>query len=71
MDSIPSLRRKLAEAQAKIAELESARADVPKEVVRHVYIDRVQTEYVTDPSQQATIRELQERLRACTSQLGL
>jgi ribulose bisphosphate carboxylase small subunit len=66
-DSIPSLRRKLQEAQAKITELESARADAPKEIVRHVYIDRVKTEYVMDPSQEATIRELQEALRVCQS----
>lgn len=92
-DSIPSLRRKLAEAQAKIAELEArgpvevervVTLEVPVETVRHVdrfkkievpvdavryeYIDRVQIEYVTDPTLEATIRELQERLRQCISQ---
>lgn len=66
-DSIPSLRRKLAEAQARIAELEARHASAPKEVVRHEYIDRVRTEYVIDPSQEATIRELQEALRECQS----
>lgn len=85
MDSIPSLRRKLAEANARIAELEArAPATVVQEVVRYVdkpvevertryeYIDRVQTEYVTDPTLEATIRQLQEDLRACqSSQLDL
>jgi hypothetical protein len=84
MDSIPSLRRKLAEANARIAELEArVPATVVQEVVRYVdkpvevertryeYIDRVQTEYVTDPKLEATIRELQEALRECTSQSDL
>jgi len=114
-DSIPSLRRRLAEAQAKIAELEARKPAgvvkevrvevpvdrvvyrdrvVPQEVERVVYRDRVVTEqlppvvekeyihvpvdrevvryetietvrevYVTDPVQEQTIRELQERLR--------
>lgn len=96
-DSIPSLRRKLQEAQAKIAELEARgpaevvrtvtvevpietvrhvdrfkEIEVPVEVVRYEYIDRVQIEYVTDPAQEATIRQLQEDLRACqSSQLDL
>lgn len=45
--------------------------DKPVEVerVRYEYIDRVQTEYVTDPALELTIRELQERLRNCTSPL--
>ena len=80
MDSIPSLRRKLQEAQAKIAELEARGqelrvqevvryVDKPVEVerVRYEYIDRVQIEYVTDPTLEATIRQLQEDLRACQS----
>ena len=85
MDSIPSLRRKLAEANARIAELEARGQEVRvQEVVRYVdkpvevervryeYIDRVQTEYVTDPALEATIRQLQEDLRACqSSQLDL
>ena len=85
MDSIPSLRRKLAEANARIAELEArVPATVVQEVVRYVdkpvdvertryeYIDRVQIEYVTDPTLEATIRQLQEDLRACqSSQLDL
>ena len=85
MDSIPSLRRKLAEANARIQELEArVPAKVVQEVVRYVdkpvevertryeYIDRVQTEYVTDPTLEATIRQLQEDLRACqSSQLDL
>lgn len=85
MDSIPSLRRKLAEANARIAELEArVPATVVQEVVRYVdkpvevertryeYIDRVQIEYVTDPALEATIRQLQEDLRACqSSQLDL
>ena len=84
-DSIPSLRRKLAEAHARIAELEArVPATVMQEVVRYVdkpvevertryeYIDRVQIEYVTDPALEATIRQLQEDLRACqSSQLDL
>ena len=84
-DSIPSLRRKLAEANARIAELEARGQEVRvQEVVRYVdkpvelervryeYIDRVQTEYVTDPTLEATIRQLQEDLRACqSSQLDL
>ena len=84
-DSIPSLRRKLAEANARIQELEArVPATVVQEVVRYVdkpvevervryeYIDRVQTEYVTDPALEATIRQLQEDLRACqSSQLDL
>ena len=84
-DSIPSLRRKLAEANARIAELEArVPAAVVQEVVRYVdklievervryeYIDRVQIEYVTDPTLEATIRQLQEDLRACqSSQLDL
>ena len=110
MDSIPSLRRKLAEAQAKIAELEArsptevervvtrevpvevvrevirtvevqpeketvikvVEVEVPFETVRYEYIDRVRIEYVTDPTLEATIRQLQEELRACqSSQLDL
>lgn len=85
MDSIPSLRRKLAEANARIAELEARGqelrvqevvryVDKPVEVerVRYEYIDRVQIEYVTDPALEATIRQLQEDLRACqSSQLDL
>lgn len=85
MDSIPSLRRKLAEANARIAELEARGQEVrvqevlryvdkPVEVerVRYEYIDRVQIEYVTDPTLEATIRQLQEDLRACqSSQLDL
>lgn len=109
-DSIPSLRRKLAEANARIAELEArgpgevervvirevpvevvrevirtvelqpeketvikvVEVEVPFETVRYEYIDRVQTEYVTDPELEATIRQLQEELRACrSSQSGL
>ena len=84
-DSIPSLRRKLAEANVRIAELEARGQEVRvQEVVRYVdkpvevervryeYIDRVQTEYVTDPTLEATIRQLQEDLRACqSSQLDL
>lgn len=85
MDSIPSLRRKLAEANARIAELEARGQEVRvQEVVRYVdkpvevervryeYIDRVQIQYVTDPTLEATIRQLQEDLRACqSSQLDL
>lgn len=85
MDSIPSLRRKLAEDNARIAELEARGQEVRvQEVVRYVdkpvevervryeYIDRVQIEYVTDPTLEATIRQLQEDLRACqSSQLDL
>ena len=85
MDSIPSLRRKLAEANARIQELEARGQEVlVQEVVRYVdkpvevervryeYIDRVQIEYVTDPTLEATIRQLQEDLRACqSSQLDL
>ena len=84
-DSIPSLRRKLAEANARIAELEARGQEVRvQEVVRYVdkpvevervryeYIDRVQIQYVTDPTLEATIRQLQEDLRACqSSQLDL
>lgn len=84
-DSIPSLRRKLAEANARIQELEARGQEVRvQEVVRYVdkpievervryeYIDRVQIEYVTDPTLEATIRQLQEDLRACqSSQLDL
>ena len=84
-DSIPSLRRKLAEANARIAELEARGQEVRvQEVVRYVdkpvevervryeYIDRVQIEYVTDPALGATIRQLQEDLRSCqSSQLDL
>ena len=109
-DSIPSLRRKLQEAQTKIAELEArgpveveriitrevpvevvreivrtvelqpeketvikvVEVEVPFETVRYEYIDRVQTEYVTDPALESTIRQLQEELRACqSSQLDL
>lgn len=84
-DSIPSLRRKLAEAHARIAELEARGQEVrvqdvvryvdkPVEVerVRYEYIDRVEKEYVTDPALEATIRQLQEDLRACqSSQLDL
>lgn len=84
-DSIPSLRRKLAEANARIQELEARGREVRvQEVVRYVdkpvevervryeYIDRVQIEYVTDPTLEATIRQLQEDLRACqSSQLDL
>lgn len=92
MDSIPSLRRRLAEAQAEIAELrergpvEVVREvvrEVPVEVVRHVdrfkevpvEVERVRYErvevpvtvYVTDPTLEATIRELQEALLECQS----
>lgn len=84
-ESIPSLRRKLAEANARIQELEARGQEVRvQEVVRYVdkpvevertryeYIDRVQIEYVTDPTLEATIRQLQEDLRACqSSQLDL
>ena len=84
-DSVPSLRRKLAEANARIAELEARGQEVrvqdvvryvdkPVEVerVRYEYIDRVEKEYVTDPALEATIRQLQEDLRACqSSQLDL
>ena len=84
-DSIPSLRRRLAEANARVAELEArVPATVVQEVVRYVdkpvevervryeYIDRVHVEYVTDPALEATIRQLQEDLRACqSSQLDL
>ena len=69
-DSIPSLRRKLAEAHARIAELEAARG-APREVVRNQRIEVVRVEYVTDPALEVTIRELQERLRNCTSPLDL
>ena len=70
MDSIPSLRRKLAEANARIAELE-ARQGQPREVVRNQRIEIVREVYVTDPALEITIRELQERLRNCTSPLDL
>ena len=39
-DSIPSLRRKLDEALAKIGRLEGQLADVPEPVVKTVYVDR-------------------------------
>ena len=79
-DSIPSLRRKLAEAQAEIAALKAATpAETVKEVVRYVdrpvdrevvryeRVETVRTEYVTDPAQEETIRDLQEALRQCQS----
>lgn len=105
-DSIPSLRRRLAEAQAEIAALRSREPavevrevvrEVPVEVIRYVdrfkevtvevdrYVDRfkevpVEVErvryerveipvvhYVTDPANEAAIRELQEALRQCQS----
>lgn len=69
-DSIPSLRRKLAEAQARIAELELVTGKT-REVVRHQRIETIREVYVTDPAQEATIRELQEALRECTSQSDL
>ena len=69
MDSIPSLRRKLAEANARIAELEANQGQ-PRDVVRHQRIETVREVYVTDPAQEETIRELQERLRTCTSPSG-
>lgn len=69
-DSIPSLRRKLAEAHARIAELEASHGK-PRDVVRHQRIETVREVYVTDPALEATIRELQERLRNCTSPLAL
>lgn len=56
-DSIPSLRRKLNEANARIAELEAKLAEKPAEVVRVEFVDRpvevvrevVKTEYVEVP----------------------
>lgn len=79
-DSIPSLRRRLAEAQAEIAALRAREPAVEvREVVRYVdrpvEVERVRYErvevpvvhYVTDPAQEATIRELQEALRECQS----
>lgn len=69
-DSIPSLRRKLAEANARIAELEANQGQ-PREVVRHQRVETVREIYVTDPALEVTIRELQERLRNCTSPLDL
>ena len=67
MDSIPSLRRKLAEANARIQELEGAPTEVEK--VRYEYIERVEHIYVTDPALEATIRQLQEELIQCRSSL--
>lgn len=69
-DSIPSLRRKLDEANAEIARLREAAIapavvyvdkliDVPREVERIVYVD--------NPEHIATIRVLQERLAKCQS----
>ena len=49
-DSIPSLRRKLAEANARIAGLEQNQGQ-PREVVRHQRIETVREVYVTDPAQ--------------------
>ena len=91
-DSIPSLRRRLAEAQAEIAALRSREPavevrevvrEVPVEVIRYVdrfkevpvEVERVRygrveipvVHYVTDPANEATIRELQEALRQCQS----
>ena len=79
-DSIPSLRRKLAEANLRISQLESRSAlvqvqEVVKYIDRPVYVDRVRHEYidretkvyVTDPEQEAMIRRLQEELRVCRS----
>ena len=66
-DSIPSLRRKLAEANARIAELEAAPTEAVR--VRYEYIDRVEHIYVTDPALEATIRQLQEELIQCRSSL--
>lgn len=79
-DSIPSLRRQLAEARLEIAALleQASKPQEVREVIRNVetvrtvvkYRDRdpvVITEYVTDPAQEETIRELQERLRECQS----
>lgn len=79
-DSIPSLRRKLAEAQAEIAALKSQPAaeslrevvryvdrPVDREVVRYERVETVRTEYITDPAQEETIRDLQEALRQCQS----
>lgn len=80
-DSIPSLRRKLAEAHARIAELEADPTEVVRDVVRYIdrqvevdkvryeYIDRVEHIYVTDPALEATIRQLQEELIQCRSSL--
>ena len=69
-DSIPSLRRRLAEAQAEIAALRASAVN-PAEVVRYERVETVRTEYVVDPAQERTIRELQEALRECQSyQLG-
>ena len=69
-DSIPSLRRRLAEAQAEIAALRASAVN-PSEVVRYERVETVRTEYVVDPAQERTIRELQEALRECqSSQLG-
>lgn len=83
-DSIPSLRRQLAEARQQIAALES-RVHVPAEVIERVVREpapapivitkRVEVPvlkeiYVTDPALERTIRDLQERLRECISQSG-
>lgn len=71
-DSIPSLRRRLAEAQAEIAALKAEKADAPKEVVKYQRVEVTKTEYVTDPAQEQQIRDLQEALRQCQySQLVL
>ena len=82
-DSIPSLRRRLAEAQAELAALRDRPVEtvevvryvdrpVDREVVRYVTVETVRTEYVIDPAREETIRELQEALRECQSyQSGL
>lgn len=69
-DSAAKLRRLLAEAQAKIAELES-REPVTVEVVRDIIRevpgpDRII--YQDNPEHIATIRRLQEKLCQSTSQ---
>lgn len=82
-DSIPSLRRKLAEANARIKELES-RGPVERLVEKRVEVavpverlveKRVEVAvpvekvvYITDPSLENMVRKLQEKLAKCTSQ---
>ncbi len=79
-DSIPSLRRQLAELNAELQALKDRpveRVEVERRVEVPVYVEveRVRYErvevpvnvYVTDPALEATIRELQEALRECHS----
>ena len=83
-DSIPALRRQLAEARMEIAALQARPARVEtREVVRTVEVpvihERLKIErvvevkevFVTDPALESTIRDLQERLRECISASGL